>query len=70
MVPHEFEPCRPTVVEALRDGWGAFVTGAYAVVLATATVIPFAAAAAAVVAAAFWIRRTLNRDATTASRQV
>jgi membrane protein implicated in regulation of membrane protease activity len=49
---------------------GAFVTGAYAVVLAIATVIPFVAAAAIVVAAALWIRRMLNRSATTASRQV
>jgi Domain of unknown function (DUF4349) len=70
VVRHEFEPPRPSLVEALTDGWGAFVTGAYAVVLAIATVIPFVAAAAIVVAAALWIRRMLNRSATTASRQV
>jgi hypothetical protein len=46
------------------------VTGAYAVVLAIATVVPFVAAAALVAVAARWIRRMLTRSATTASRQV
>jgi hypothetical protein len=70
VVGHEFQPPRPSVVEALSDGWGALVTGAYAVVLAIATVLPFVAAAALAVVAALWIRRMLTRGATTASRQV
>jgi Domain of unknown function (DUF4349) len=69
-VGHEFEPRRPSLVEALGDGWGAFVTGGYAVVLAIATVVPFVLAAAIVVVAVLLIRRMLNRSATTASRQV
>jgi hypothetical protein len=70
VVRREFEPERPGLVEALGDGWGAFVTGGYAIVLAAATVLPFAAVAALVLAAALWVRRTVRRDATTASRQV
>jgi Domain of unknown function (DUF4349) len=70
VVAHEFEPPRPSLVEALSDGWGAFVTGGYAIVLAIATVVPFVLAAAIVVVAVLLIRRTLNRSATTASRQV
>jgi Domain of unknown function (DUF4349) len=70
VVRREFQPERPGLVEALGDGWGAFVTGGYAVVLAAATVLPFAAVAALVLGAAVWVRRTVRRDATTASRQV
>ncbi len=70
VVRHEFEPGRPGLVEALGDGWGAFVTGGYAVVLAAATVLPFLAVAALVVVVLVWVRRTVRRDATTASRQV
>jgi uncharacterized protein DUF4349 len=70
VVRHEFEPDRPGLVEALGDGWGAFVAGGYAVVLAAATVLPFLAVAALVVIAVVWVRRTIRRDATTASRQV
>ncbi len=69
VVGHEFEPPRPSLVEALSDGWGAFVTGGYAVILAIATVIPFVLAAAIVVLVVLLIRRMLNRSATTASHQ-
>ena len=51
VVRHEFEPDRPGLVEALGDGWGAFVAGGYAVVLAAATVLPFLAVAALVMIA-------------------
>ena len=70
VVRHEFEPGRPGVVEALSDGWGAFVTGGYTVVVAAATVLPFLAVAALVLIVVVWVRRTIRRDATTASRQV
>ena len=33
VVAREFEPPLPGVAEAVADGWGAFVNGAYAVVL-------------------------------------
>jgi Domain of unknown function (DUF4349) len=67
-VRHEFDPPRPGVVEALGDGWGAFVTGAHAVVLGVATILPFLAAAALLAIAILWVRRTISRAATTANR--
>ena len=57
VVSHEFEPPRPGVAEAVADGWGAFVNGAYAVVLVLATIMPFLALAALLAVAVLWVRR-------------
>jgi hypothetical protein len=68
-VTREFEPPRPGVLEAAADGWGAFVAGAYAVVLVLATAIPFVVALAVLAFAVLWSRRMFSRGAPTASRQ-
>jgi hypothetical protein len=68
-ITREFEPPRPGVLEAAADGWGAFVSGAYAVVLVLAATVPFVIAVALLVLAALWARRAFTRSATTASRQ-
>ena len=54
LVTREFEPPLPGVAEAVADGWGAFVNGAYAVVLVLATIVPF------LVVAALGARRALG----------
>jgi hypothetical protein len=59
LVAREFEPPLPGVAEAVADGWGAFVSGAYAVVLVLATVVPFLVVAALLALAVFWVRRTV-----------
>jgi hypothetical protein len=70
-VRREFEPPQPGVLEAAADGWGAFVGGAYAVVLVLAVTTPFVIAVALLVFAALWTRRAFSRGAptATASRQ-
>ena len=57
VVSHEFEPPLPGVAEAVADGWGAFLNGAYAVVLVLATVVPFLVVAALLAIAVLWVRR-------------
>jgi Domain of unknown function (DUF4349) len=59
VVTREFDPPLPGVAEAVADGWGAFVNGAYAVVLVLATIVPFLAVAALVALAVLWVRRTV-----------
>jgi hypothetical protein len=54
---------------AAADGWGAFVAGAYAVVLVLATTIPFVFAVVLLAFAVLWARRMFSRGAPTASRQ-
>jgi hypothetical protein len=66
-VRREFEAPQPGVLEAAADGWGAFVGGAYAVVLVLAVAIPFVMAAVLLVFAALWTRRAFSRDASTAT---
>ena len=68
LVAREFEPPRPGVAEAVADGWSAFVSGAYAVVLVLATIVPFVAAAPLLALAVIWLRRVITRGATSASR--
>jgi Domain of unknown function (DUF4349) len=59
VVAREFEPPLPGVAEAMADGWGAFVNGAYAVVLVLATIVPFLVVAALLAVAVLWVRRTV-----------
>jgi Domain of unknown function (DUF4349) len=59
-VPREFEPTRPGLVEALADGWGAFVTGGYGVAFALATIAPFLVIVAVVLLAIVLIRRVTS----------
>ena len=49
------------MAEAIADGWGAFVNGAYAVVLVLATIVPFLVVAALLAVAVLWVRRTASR---------